>query len=103
MHALNFPRDNFDQDNTFRFVVIGTRGREIPKTGYLLEVEDCQIYLMQQSACLKASYTDKDIEERDRLNAQEPIRDGDTVTVAGKAYRVKILGNYSDAGRLIPV
>jgi len=102
--TLNFPRDNFDQDNTFTFAYQGIRGQERTATGYLFNSEDeGVIYLMKQSACLKGEYTAKDDEERARLNAQVPVCNGDVVEVAGKQYTVKILGNYSDAGRLIPV
>jgi hypothetical protein len=100
---LTFPRDNFDQDSTFAFEYKGFRGNPCVATGYLFRGDtDGQIYLMKQSACLKDSYTAKDDEERARLNAQTPVKHGDTVTLEGKDYTVKILGNYSDAGRLIP-
>ena len=58
---------------------------------------------MQKSACLKQHYTERDIAERNKLNAMTPIKNGDIVLVNGKQYEVKILGDYSDAGRLIPV
>lgn len=101
--TLNFPADNFDQENTFVFEYAGVRGRVCTATGYLFEGSNGQIFVMKQSACLKAEYTAKDREERARLNAMTPIRTGDVVQVNGQAYQVKILGNYSDAGRLIPV
>ena len=102
--TLNFPRDNFDQDSTFTFAYQGIRGQERTATGYLSNSEDeGVIYLMKQSVCLKSEYTAKDNEERDRLNSMTPVRNGDIVEVEGKQYKVKILGNYSDAGRLIAV
>lgn len=103
MTVLNFPRDNFDQDNTFTFAYRGARGIERTATGYLFDGEEEGLYIMKQSACLKDQYTDADRAESARLNAMTPVRDGDEVTLNGKQYRVKILGNYSDAGRLIPV
>ena len=100
--TLNFPRDHFDQDNTFTFAYQGIRGQECTATGYLFK-EERVIYLMKKTACLKSEYTAKDYEERVRLSAQVPVRHGDVVEVDGKQYTVKILGNYKDAGRLIPV
>ena len=100
--TLNFPIDNFDQDNTFTFEYAGIRGTARTATGYLFQDGE-QIFLMKQSACIKAEYTAKDREESDRLRAMTPVRTGDIVEVRGQQYRVKILGNYSDAGRLIPV
>lgn len=100
---LNFPVDTFDQDNTFTFAFRGYKGRDARRDGYLLDCEEEGIYIMQRGACLKGQYTEKDREERARLNDMEPLRTGDTVEVRGKLYTVKILGDYSDAGRLIPV
>lgn len=103
MTTLNFVRDNFDQDNTFTFAYQGVRGQERTATGYLKNYGDEGMFIMKQSVCLKDQYTAKDDEERRRLNAMAPVRDGDIVEVEGKQYKVKILGNYSDAGRLIAV
>jgi hypothetical protein len=104
IQILNFPRDNFDQDNTFAFVCKGFRGNDCIATGYLFNSEDeGKIYVMKQSACLKSAYTAKDDEERARLSAQAPVRNGDIVEVGGHQYTVKILGNYSDAGYLAAV
>lgn len=101
MKTLNFTTSTFDQDNTFTFEYKRYNGKTGRGTGYLfLDESQDQIYLMQHSVCLKAHYTEKDREEQDRLNSMEPVRDGDVVMVEGKQYRVKILGDYSDAGRL---
>ena len=103
MLTLNFPRDNFDQDNTFAFAYEGARV-ERKAAGYLFNSADTGvIYIMKKSACLKDSYTDTDLAEARRLAAQAPLRTGDVVTVDGKQYLVRILGNYSDAGRLDPI
>lgn len=99
--ALNFTRDHFDQDNTFTFAYQGIRGQERTATGYLFNSKDeGGIYIMKKSACLKDAYTAKDMEESARLNAMTPVRDGDVVEVEGQQYKVRILGNYRDAGRL---
>lgn len=100
--TLNFPADNFDQDNTFAFAYEGFRGQERTATGYLFDAGDKGIYIMKRSACMKDAYTAKDREESARLASMLPVRNGDTVVVGGQQYRVKILGDYSDAGRLIP-
>ena len=98
--VLNFTRDNFDQENTFAFAYVGARGIELVCTGYLFRsAENGQIFIMKQSACIKDTYTDADRAERRRLDAQIPLRTNDVVTVDGNNYRVRILGNYSDAGR----
>ena len=103
MQTLNFPID-FDQDNTFTFAYIGIRGQERTATGYLFhdDSED-KIHVMQKSAMLKSSYTSKDTEERTRLNAMKPLRTDDLVEVDGVKYKVRINGNYSNAGYLIKI
>lgn len=101
MTTLTFPRDNFDQDATFKFAYTGMRGTERQGRGYLFQNKDTkQIYVMQKSACIKDCYTAKDAAETARLNAMAPIRTDDVVEVAGVRYKVRILGDYSDAGRL---
>jgi hypothetical protein len=102
MQVLKFKTDNFDQDNTFTFAFPGSRGQERVRTGYAANFEE-GVYIMQRNACIKAEYTAKDHEETARLNAMTPLRTGDIVEINGKQYSVKILGDYSDAGRLIPV
>ena len=103
MTTLNFICGAFDQDNTFTFAYQGRGRQECTATGYLRDYGDEGVFIMQQAACIKDQYTAKDDEERSRLNAMTPVRDGDIVEVEGKQYKVKILGNYSDAGRLIPL
>lgn len=104
MENLTFPRDTFDQDVTFKVEYKGHKGRPHFITAYLFNDEEGgKIYIMQKSACLKSHYTDKDREEQDRLRKQTAVKDGDTVTVNGETYKVKILGNYSDAGYLVKV
>ena len=107
--TLSFPVDNFDQKNTFAFEFTGWSGKTRTRTGYLLTgyllnaKREGTIYIMQRSACMKDVYTQADYEEGDRLAAMEPVRDGDVVCVDGEQYMVKILGNFSDAGRLVPM
>ena len=104
MQVLNFPIDNFDQVNTFAFEYKGFRGNPTQATGYIFHDDEKDVmYLMKKSACLKSSYTQADYAESSRLNSMTPVRHGDIVEVKGKQYRVQILGNYSDAGRLHPV
>ncbi len=102
MQELNFLVDNFDQDNTFCFAYEGRNG-EVQAKGYLLDCKDDGIFIMKKSACLKDKYTEKDIEENNRIYSMQPLRTDTEVKVQGKVFKVKILGNYSDAGRLIAV
>lgn len=65
--------------------------------------EDNKVFIMQKSACLKSHYTPEDIAHRERMNKMVPLKAGEIVLFEGKEYKVRILGNYSDCGRLDPV
>ena len=101
--TLTIAEDYFDTAADFTFEYKGYAGRTCTASGYLFQSSDGQIYLMKNSAVLKSQYSDEDRAERARLNSMDPVRDGDTVTVSGKQYKVKILGNFSDAGRLYAI
>ena len=106
MQTLNLSTDTFDQDNTF---TIEFKGFSRMKTiraclhkGYQKD-EDGILWAMQKSACLKAEYTAKDVEERNRLNSMEPLRNGDLVMIEGKEYTIRVKGDYSDCAIFDPV
>lgn len=104
IQTLSFPVDTFDQKRTFTFEYSGWSGKTRKGTGYLLSAKlEGKIYIMQRSTCIKDSYTAADHEESERLAAMEPVRDGNVVMVDGDLYLVQILGNFSDAGRLVPI
>ena len=101
--TLTIAQDSFDTAADFTFEYKGYAGRTCTASGYLFQSDDGQIYLMKNSAVLKSHYSDEDRAERIRLNSMNPVRDGDTVAVNDKQYKVKILGNFSDAGRLYAI
>ena len=104
MMNLNFPKEINDRDTTFRFAYNNHRGAEETRKGHLFnDTQENVICIMQSGIMMQDVYSAKDIEERTRLQDQVPIRDGDVVEVKGKLYIVKILGDYSDAGRLVPI
>ena len=102
--TLTMPTDNFDREARFAFEYLDYKKRPQRGEGYLFySKQENQMYLMKRSASLQSSYTDEERAHIDRIyNGPQVVRDGDSVTVNGKAYTVKVLGNYSDAGRLIP-
>lgn len=60
------------------------------------------IGLMSCGTMIKDHYSEAESAEIDRLNAMDPVKDGDTVQDQnGILYTVKINGHYSDAGMLI--
>lgn len=106
MQALNLATDTFDQDNTFVIEVQGFK-RTVQVTASLYcgyqKSEDGIFWALKNSACLKDQYTAKDNEERARLNAMEPVRNGDIVLISGKQYKARVLGNFSDCAIFDPV
>lgn len=99
MQTINLTTDSFDQDNTF---TVEVRGFKRMKTivaslhrGYQTDADGI-FWAMKRSACLKAEYTTKDMEESARLNAMAPVRHGDLVSIEGHTYRVRVLGDSMD-------
>lgn len=99
---LTFKRDNFDRDAHFAFEYLDYKKRPTVAEGYLFrDPTDGQIFLMKSAAMIKDSYSAADIAHTDRIyRGEQVVRSGDTVLVDGKPHTVKVLGNYSDAGRL---
>jgi len=60
-------------------------------------------WAMKKSACLKAEYTAKDDEERNRLNSMTPLVANDIVIIEGKQYKTRVLGNFSDCAIFDPI
>ena len=89
------------QDFTVAFNRTWGDKRKITIDAYVF-VDGDTVHLLKRSVCLQSSYTDEQTTERARLNAMNPLIDGDTVEFNGKAYTVKINGDYSDCGFLIP-
>ena len=105
MISLAFPTSNFDRAAGFAFTYLDYKKNLQRAEGYLFRDDtDDQIYLMKRAVCLQATYTQAERDQIDRINyGAEVVNHGDTVQVEGKLYTVKILGNYSDAGRLIAI
>jgi hypothetical protein len=106
MQTLNFSNDTLDQDNTFVIDWAGVRRqrRLVAKLhkGYQKD-DDGIVWAMQKSLCLKSEYTAKDVEERARLNAMEPVRNGDIVMIEGQQYKARVMGDFSDCAIFDPV
>ena len=101
MQTLIESQDTFHYEAQFTFVLQNNKGCESTRTGYIFKGAD-KIYLMQKSAVLQNTYSDEQIANRNRLNSMTPIANGDTVMFEGKPHTVKINGDFSDAGALIP-
>ena len=48
-------------------------------------------------------YSDADIEERDRLAFEGPVKDGEEVQIDGGVYTVLLIGDYSNAAIFVPL
>jgi hypothetical protein len=101
MQTLIESQDTFHYEAQFTFVLKDYKGRPSTRTGYIFKDTD-KVYLMQKSAMLQNTYSEEQIANRNRLNSMTPVANGDTVMFEGKPHTVKINGDYSDAGALIP-
>ena len=107
MTTLNISTSNFDQTNTFGLEVMDWKKRPIIikcslHRGYKTE-NDNVLWALKSSAMVKDTYTAADCAEGERVYKSEPVRHGDTVEIGGAVYRVKVLGNYSDAAIFEPI
>jgi hypothetical protein len=99
MRTLTTPTDTFDTTATFRLDV----GKSVSSTCYVFtHPKEEKIWILSSGACLQDSYTQEQITERNRLNAETPVKHGDKVNFNGGEYTVHVQGAYSDAGYLIP-
>ncbi len=92
----------------FPFEYKDYKGNPATGTGYIFDnrddLLDPSVYLMQKSVVIKSEYTQADRDLIQRIYHDEsPVKHGDIVKYDGDLYQVRILGNYSDAGRLIKV
>ena len=102
MQTLKITHETHNKENTFVFALT-SKGAESKRVGYLFDCGSDGLCIVQGFISLQEHYSSKDVADRERLNALAPVRNGDVVLVDGKKYAVKIVGDYADAGRLIPV
>jgi septal ring-binding cell division protein DamX len=94
-------RDAFHNEALFNLEITDRRGtRNI--TAYAKCI-DGKAFINQQSGMLKSHYTQADRDLSARLISEAPVKNGDTVTLDGIDYKVKVNGNYCDAAQLIKV
>jgi len=55
-------------------------------------------WLMNPGTMLLSHYPQELKDNQKRLNSEKPLQDGEIVLIEGKQYRLKVLGDYSDAG-----
>lgn len=76
------------------------RGRR--KTCYLI-FDEGKYWVMQRPSMLRDTYTEAELSELGRLRDMQALTDGDKITVDGREYTLKVQGDYSDLGYLVPV
>ena len=106
MQTLNIIEDNFDQVNTFAIELQSRRGTKRAKCSVRKDYQvkgDGILWALQHGATLKSHYSAKDVAELDRLRNDEPVRHGDTVSIEGKQYTVRVLGDFSNVAIFDPV
>lgn len=95
--TLKLSTGTFDQDNTFNIALSGNSVIKCSLHRNYQTADDGVYWGMNTGSCLKSSYTDEDSAERNRLTSENPVNHGDTVTIDGSDFHVRILGRYSDA------
>lgn len=106
MQVLTLSTGSFDQDNTFALTIRKPRNLIRARVSLCRDYKtagDGIYWAMKNSVVLKSYYTDKDIEEANRLINMEPVRDGDIVLIDGNQYKVRVLGDFSDCAIFDPI
>lgn len=103
--TLTLSTDSFDRINTFNISLPTKRNPEDRMTGCSLHRDyrvagDGVLWAMNAGSIISSSYSPAEIAERNRLNAEAPVKNGDIVEVEGKLYRMRVLGRYSDCAIL---
>ena len=106
MRIMQLLTNSFDRLNTFNVMIPGF-SRSTPRRCSLprdyKEIGDGVLWIMQHAGVIASSYSPYEIAERDRLNSEPPVVDGEVVEFEGKEYRVRVVGDYSDCAFLDPV
>lgn len=55
-----------------------------------------QYFIINPGCALKDHYSDEERDEIAKLNASEPIVDGEIISINGIKFKVKVKGDYSD-------
>ena len=92
------PISNFDEGATFGVRLATRRGPRIARC-YVYS-HGAQPFILQRSTMIKDRYTLAEQYHGERLQKEAPVLDGDVVFFNGAKWRVKVVGDYSDLGRL---
>jgi hypothetical protein len=92
---LKLSTGSFDKINTF-LVDVGKHNAKCSLHRDFHKEGDGILWALSHGSCLQASYSEEQIEERKRLNAEAPIKNGDVVIIEGAEYVAKVRGPYSD-------
>lgn len=101
MKTLTVSTGAFDYAALF-VAEVTVRGKSRRITCYIGDNEDGSLYINKHPVCISSNYSEEESASIDRLNRAEPVRDGEIVEVKGVKYKVVLVGDYLDAGKLVP-
>ena len=94
MKTLIPSTSNFDRVNSFVVKFDGSSGSNV--ASLRKSHHTGMFWALKRNTRLKDIYTEDDRAESARLNASEPICDGEIVEIEGNKYKVRVLGNFTD-------
>lgn len=104
MKTLTVSTSTLDKENIFR---ISLQAGKCPKTVRLQsgydKHDDGIMWALNSGAVLRGHYTDADLANLDRLNAMQPVEHGEIILIAGKQYKTRVLGDFSDCAIFDPI
>lgn len=88
--------------NELKFKLQGIRG-EVSVFKDYQKAGDGILWGMQHGTMIKGQYSEADLKHSERMRNEISIKNGEVVLIAGKQYKVRILGNYSDCAIFDPM
>jgi len=93
MKVIRLSENAFDFGAEFK--VSGVRGGVSLQMDYK-KAGDGILWGLQGGGMLKAHYSEAERAHKARMQAMEPIENGEIVSIDGETYRTRVLGNFSD-------
>lgn len=104
MKTLTITTETMQYDKVFTMDIGAKHGYiEVSLYEDYKTLGDGILWGLQHSACLSATYSQKQIDHRNRLNNMETVKNEEIVLIKGKQYKTRVLGDFSNCAIFDPV
>ena len=104
MKTLSITTQTMQYDKVFTMDIGAKHGYiEVSLYKDYITEGDGILWGLQRSVCLSSTYSKKQVEQRERLNNLETVKDSEIVLIEGKQYKTRVLGDFSNCAIFDPV